>query len=378
MSMRNSRLPFAAAALLTASGALFAQVPLEPGGSFHINFPKDSPVTLLSADMGPSRTEARGGALVLDLHTVLTLKNSGRQNIRGVSLLVLAQEVTPGGKASVTVPSLFVAPGEAFPVRIDLRLLRPLAAGPGPLVQVALDGVLFDDLSFYGPNRLNSRRSMTRWEMEARRDRKYFQAMLDSGGPEGLRREILASLARQAVRPRVDVQVARGGRSTNVEPEREARFAFLRFADAPVEALQGAARVSGNEARFPNIEVRNRSDRAIRYMELGWLVRDRAGREFVAGSVPSDLTIAPGQRATITQQTALRFTVGSRPVPVEEMTGFVSSVEFVDGGLWIPTRSELCEPRLQRTLAPSPEEQRLTDLYRKKGLPAIIEELKRR
>lgn len=365
-------------AVLVAASAVFAQAPLEPGGSFHINFPKDSPVTLVSADMGPSRAEARGGAMMLDLHTVLTLKNSGRQNIRGVSLLVLAQEVTPGGKASVTVPSLFVPPGEVFPVRIDLRLLRPLAAGSGPLVQVALDGILFDDLTFYGPNRLNSRRSMTQWELEARRDRKYFQAMLESSGPESLRKEILASLGRQADRPRVDVQVARGGRSTNVEPEREAKFAFLHFPDAPVETLQGAARISGNEARFPNIEVRNRTEKAISYLELGWLVRDRAGREFIAGSVPSDVAIAPGQKANITQQTALRFTERTIPVPVEGMTGFVASVEFADGKLWIPTRGELGDPRLLRTLAPSPEEQRLTDLYRKKGLPAVIEELKRR
>jgi hypothetical protein len=32
---------------------------------------------------------------------------------------VLAQEVTPGGKASVAVPSLNVASGETFPVRVD-------------------------------------------------------------------------------------------------------------------------------------------------------------------------------------------------------------------------------------------------------------------
>jgi hypothetical protein len=28
---------------------------------------------------------------------------------------------------------------------------------------------------FYGPDRLNSRRSMTGWELEARRDRRHFR-----------------------------------------------------------------------------------------------------------------------------------------------------------------------------------------------------------
>jgi hypothetical protein len=378
MSTQSSRV--AGRLLVLAAGVctVFAQGPLEPGGSFHISFPKDSPVTLVSADMGQSRADARGGAMMLDLHTVLTLRNSGRQNIRGVSLLVLAQEVTPGGKASVTVPSLFVPAGEVFPVRIDLRLLRPLAAGTGPLVQVALDGVLFDDLTFYGPNKLNSRRAMTQWELEARRDRKYLQAALESNGEEGLRKTILASLARQGVRPRVDAQVARNGRSTNVEPEREAAFAFLHFPNAPVEPLSGAARISGNEARYPKIEVRNRTDREIRYLEMGWLVRDRDGREFMAGSVPAEVTIGPGQKASITQSTAMTFTERQRPVPVEGMTGYVASVEFADGKVWIPTRNDLTDERLQRTLMPSPEEQRLTDLYRKKGLAAVLEELKRR
>jgi hypothetical protein len=55
----------------------------------------------------------------------------------------------------------------------------------------------------------------------------------------------------------------------------------------------------------------------------------------------------------------------------------VSSVEFADGKMWIPSRASLSDPRLDRVLAPSPEEQRLTGLYRRKGLPALIEELKK-
>jgi len=61
----------------------------------------------------------------------------------------------------------------------------------------------------------------------------------------------LASLARQSERPKLDVQMARAGRATNLEPEREVQFAFLRLPDAPVEPLAGLARISGNQARAP-------------------------------------------------------------------------------------------------------------------------------
>ena len=65
----------------------------------------------------------RGGAYFLDVHAVLSLRNTSQKRIRGVTLAVLAQEMATGGKGSVSVPSLDVAPGEAFPLRIDLPLL---------------------------------------------------------------------------------------------------------------------------------------------------------------------------------------------------------------------------------------------------------------
>ena len=64
------------------------------------------------------------------MHAALSLRNSSQRRIRGITLAVLAQEVTPGGKGSISVPSLDVAPGETFSVRVDLQLLRPLGAAP--------------------------------------------------------------------------------------------------------------------------------------------------------------------------------------------------------------------------------------------------------
>ncbi len=373
------------AGLIVVSALLLCgqETQLDPRSSIQINFPLDSPVLALSTNVGESRATPRGGAMVVDLHMSLSLRNSGSRNIRGVTLLVTTQEVTAGGKASVAVPSLDVAPGQIFPVRIDLRLLRPLQAGGGPLVKVSLDGVLFDGLGFYGPNRLNSQRSMTVWEMEAQRDRQHFKSVLAAAGPDGLGREMLDSLARQAERPRIDVRVSRGGRAVSSAgaPEHMARFAFLTIPDSPVEAVDGWAEVAANEARTPTIRVVNRSSKPVDYVEIGWIVKDREGHEFLAGSVPAaegNLFLPPGRTGRVLQDTSLRFSRNAgEPVSIASMTGFVSQVEFADGKVWVPNRLALQLSGLLRVVAASPEEQRLADLYRTKGLNALIEELRK-
>ncbi len=374
MFMRNRIVP---ALLLGCWLALAQQPATEPRSSLKVDFPKDSPVAVVGFDMGDSVTTTRGSAIVIDLRTLLTLRNAASRRLRGVTLLVSTPEGAVGGRASVSVPSLNVEPGGTFPVRINLRLLRPLAPA-GPLVTVTLDGALFEDLSFFGPNLLNSRRSMLVWELEAQRDRRYFKSVLSAGGPESLRARLLETLARQDAKPRLDVQLARG-RATNLEAVRTVQFAFLELAGAPVEPLAGSAMVSGGEARAPSLEVINRSRRTVRYFEVGLILRDEAGREYLAGSVPAsdpDLNLAPGARTRVTQDATLRFlAAGGRPLAIAGLTGYVSQVEFADGSIWIPDRRALADPRLAEVVVPSPEEQRLADLYRRKGLQAVIDEL---
>ena len=363
--------------------------PLDPNSSVKINIPGNSPVSLLYLNLGDSRATARGGAMLLDLRMTLSLRNSSGRRIRGVTLLLLAQEMTPFGKGSVAVPSLDVGPGESFQMPIEVRLMRPLQSGGGPLVEISLDGVLFQDLGFIGPDKLNSRRSMTFWEMEAQRDRKYFKQVLQARGPEGLKQLALDSLARQAERPRLDVTVARSGRSTSAaasSPDRVAQFAFLHLPDAPVQPLEGWAEITGNEARSPRIQIVNHSQKPVRYVEIGWLVKDRQGHEFLAGSVPAsdgELYLPPGQTGRLVQDTALRFTRGAgqpnagQQVAIQDMTGFVSQVEYADGTVWVPRRESLDSSRLLRVVAPSPEEQKLTNLYRTKGIAALVDELRK-
>src|SRR5262249_3196021 len=152
-------------------------------------------------------------------------------------------------------------------------------------------------------------------------------------GPEGLQRLALDSINRQQARPRLDVQVSRG-RSTSAAaggPERQAQFAFLQFPDSPVQPIDGAARISGSEAKSPRIEGRNRSSKSVKYFEIGWIVKDSHGKEFWAASVPassSEMTLHPGETGHTLQDKALRFSIGSDPVAIEAMTGFVSQVEY--------------------------------------------------
>src|SRR5262249_1523069 len=217
-------------------------------------------------------------------------------------------------------------------LRVDMPLLRPLQGQPA--VEVRLDGVLFDDLSFYGPDKLHSQRTLTVWELEARRDRKYFKTLLETAGREGLQKEMLASIARQGDRMQPGVQMVRG-RATNADPDREVQFAFLDMPEAPVQPLEGTARITANEARAPRFEVRNRSSKLVRYLEIGWIVKDQQGREFVAASMPADVSLSPNQSGPVVQDAALRF---PERLTIQGMTGFVSNVEFTDGSYWIPTR----------------------------------------
>jgi hypothetical protein len=367
-------------AALGAAAAFAQDVPL-PVGSIKFALPEDSPVASLGWSTGESRATARGAAMVLDLHLAVPLRNTSSKRIRGITLRVVSQDVTLGGQASVSMTSLNVGPGEVVPVHIDRPLIRPTQVAGGALVEIYLDGVLFQDLSFYGPDKLNSRRTMTAWEMEAQRDRDYFKRILAATGRVGLQREMVDSLARRV--PQLEVRLLRlPAVASSVAPasEHSEKFAFLQFPDSPVQPTDGWAMVSGNEARMPRINVLNRSGKPVRHVELGWLVEDPSGQQFMAASLPSsqpDLFLPNGKTAKVEQDTALRFSYNGKPLSIHGMTGFVSQVEFADGKVWVPNRQNLEQDLLRKTLPPSAEEQRLMDMYRRKGVESLIDELKK-
>ena len=78
-----------------------------------VEFPRDSPVLPESFSLGSSTSaHVRGPSLALDIHSSIVLRNTGTKNISGLTLRVEAQDLTPNGQGSVTVPSLVLRPGK--------------------------------------------------------------------------------------------------------------------------------------------------------------------------------------------------------------------------------------------------------------------------
>src|SRR5664280_1664081 len=92
--------PLVLAAFLSAASLLAQDIPL-PRGSIKINLPDGSPLLIAGTDWDQSRATARGAAMVIDLDLLLQLRNVSGRQIHGVTLRVVAQEVTVGGYGSV-------------------------------------------------------------------------------------------------------------------------------------------------------------------------------------------------------------------------------------------------------------------------------------
>lgn len=372
-----------AATLALIYGGLCAAAENPSAALVDIEFPHDSPVLPVSFSLGPRTTaHVRGISMVLDLHASLLLRNTGSKPISGLTLRVEAQDVTPSGKGSVTVPSLRVEPGEVVPVRLDMEISRSMNAGnaTGALVQVSLDCALFSDLTTYGPDKLQSSRSLMVYELEARRDRKYFVALLESGRIPELRQELNFGLQDFAPQ-QLGLELLH---SPRIAATRQASMTVgaVSFPSAPVKPIGGAAQIAGNEVQSPEIDVRNTSTKLVRVVDMGWILRDDRGHGYVAGSLPAALNLAPVQTGRMVEPGTLRFShPAGEPLTIGALLAFVSDVEFADGKLWIPSRVDIDEampdPLLRRALSTSPEEQRLSEIYRRKGISGLSEELQK-
>lgn len=348
----------------------------------NVEFPRDSPVGVVSFSLGDSTASVRGISLALGLHTSLTLRNASTKRLRGLTLLVEAQDLTPSARASVTIPSLDVPPGEVFPVRVDLELLRPFntTRAGGALVQVSLDCVLFDDFSSYGPDKIHSRHNLLVYEIEAQRDRDYFRRLIETGQLSRLEHELNIGLP-DGRAPELGFELLTDVRDMPA-PGRAVPVTVVPFPDAPAAVMNGAATVFRNEVVVPQVDLRNRTQKTLQSIEIGWIFRDNDGRGYIAGTLPANVQIGPVQQATISQPAMLRFSHSSgRPLLVGSLSAFVSNVLFSDGGVWIPSRTDIenarLDPALKRAMASSPEQQRLVEIYRRKGMNALAAELKK-
>jgi len=382
--MRNRRSIFRLAALGLFAATLQAQAPAwqDPARAITVRA-KQSPLEVASRDCSASEIRPRGGAVVLDLNCRLELRNSAQKAIRGAALAVstLPSSSTAGGRASVFAPSLNVAPGDAFPIEIRVRLVRPLPGQEGPLAEIAVDGVLFADLAFAGIDKAGSSERLTRYESAARQDRSRLRSLLADAGKEGLRGEMLATLERRARRPTLEARLS-GGSGRAVVASAEARnrvaLALVNFDQAPVRLLSGEVQ-GGSLSDAPGLQIRNLSGKPVRGLEFAWLVSDETGRRERAAAVRfSDLSIAPGAEADVRsgRRYELRRRAGGTFEP-SAMSGYLRSVEFADGSRWSASHAELAATSLLQFEPVTPEELRLASVYRREGLEGLVRELER-
>ena len=384
MRMRNQIRLGAGAVLAVALCALglYGQSD-DPNNAIAIDVPADVPLEFESKKFENSEIRPRGGALVVDLDGEIRLRNTSANRIRGITVAVSTSASALGGRAIVSVPSLNVAPGESFPLKLNMRLLRPLPAPAGAIVHATVDGVLYDTLAFIGPNLLDSERRMTVREMEARRDREYFQAMLASAGSGGIVEAMQSSLRRQAERPALSARLAgrSGAAIVGASEPREVALAMVGSADAPVLMESGSVLVTGLYSDAPSIRLTNRSNRRLRSFELGWLIRDSDGTLYSAGSVPMETARALDAGAAFSSKTDQKFAFRpARPgstSTIDGMSVYVRNAQFADGRIWIPSRGDLEAASLLDVVPASAEEQRLSSLYRDRGPAAVIEELRK-
>lgn len=369
-------------AALLASALLAAQSP-RPPETVSVAVPEGVPLQVVSSDFSDSEFEPRGGALVVELSGSVRFRHAGRRAIRAVTLAVDSGHARMGGLASVSVPSLHAGPDEEFEVRLSLRLLRPLPAPEGPLVRVTADAVLLDTLATLGPDRLNSSGQLRALEMEARRDRAYLLSRWQAGGRGSLASAMQASIRRQASRPRLAVRLAGNGPATAAPAASSKRLtlALVDFPDSPLALERGWALVNGPVSAAPRLTVRNRSRRGVRRFDIGWLVRDAAGGAYSAGSAPVGraLALRPGESREVGGERRFELKpVSAGPLEgIEGMDAWLRSAELDDGSIWIPSRQALEEARLLEAAPASPEEQRLTGIYRSRGPAAVLRELRR-
>ncbi len=369
-------------AALLASAPLAAQAPQQPAAVV-IAVPPGVPLQVVSSDFSDSEFEPRGGALVVELSGRVRFRHTGRRAIRAVTLAVDSGHARMGGLASVAVPSLHAGPAEEFEVRLSLRLLRPLPAPEGPLVQVTADAVLLDSLATLGPDRLNSSGQLRALEMEARRDRAYFLSRWHSGGRSSLASAMQASIRRQASRPRLAVRLAGDGPATAAPAAsfKRVALALVDFPDSPLALERGWALVNGPVSDAPSLTIRNRSGRSVQRFDIGWLVRDAAGGTYSAGSAPVGRASAlrPGESREVggERRFEMRPVTAGRLEVIEGMDAWLRSAEMDDGSVWIPSRQALEEARLLEAAPASPEEQRLSEIYRSRGPAAVLRELRR-
>lgn len=324
-------------------------------------------------------TRARSLAAGDGVHASLLLRNVGTKQISGITLRVTVDDVSPGA-AAITVPGLSAKAGDTFPVRLDVDVARSFARSQRSAtpLHIALDCLAFNDLSFYGEDRLHSRHSLLVYQLEARRERDYLSNLIQSGQLPAVREELNFGLPEDARQLQIELlplpQANIGAQTLAVHP--------VSLSDCPVVLIDGAAVWNNSAISDPYLQIQNVSKRTIKFLEVELVLRDERGRESVVATMPENLALGPQQRSKVEDRESVKLSqLRGQPVIVRALSAFVRDVEFDDGGVWIPNWREIDKatenPFLRRAMTDSPEQERLAGIFRQTGIAGVEADLKR-
>lgn len=346
--------------------------------SLRLELPQDSPILLRAFTVATSPQSERGVPAAERFEASVRLHNSGPKTVVGLAFSIRYEPVGDLPTASYVISGLRAAPESEFPIHLAFETAHGgrVSVNSPATVYVALDCVLFSDLSTYGPDRLNQHSNLVVYELQGRRERAYVAGLLKAQRLPDVREELNFGLPPEPPAWILSVEPPppfSHPQSLGIQALSE---------NAPVTIVGGTIQALGGRFWSPMVEVRRAggTNEPVS-VDVAFILADERGREAVAAILPFPLSGSPG--ATIALQSnisARAAALDSVPVLVRKCYAFVSAVHLSDGSVWVPSRSDLeraSDGSLLTALSACPERERLAAIFRHGGLQAVASDLKR-
>ncbi len=371
-------------------------VAIDPRAFVRVTLPPNGPLELVQVDYGTSfiMRNQRGMQMALDL--MLAVRNRSAKPIEGMAMALGYGFGKPGTEGLSAVSGIRLEPGATYAVPARMRAeieLPPAGARARPVdlptsVRVSLDSVLFADGSSFGPDQMRVLGAMRINQAESARDRRYFQALTETGGLGRLlgmleKLDAQAAGASAAAAQRTPRVLAGAAAERARALAQFADFRVARLPGAPLEIVSARARVYDAGLVDPALEIRNAGGAEVADFQVAWVLRDASGREFRAATVSGSsrsraarsLPLAAGESWAWSDPAVLETGPASGPILSGRV--YLRAVQFADGRVWVPERAQLEAAGLSGVFTYSPEAIRLLRLYQSRGPAALTAELRR-
>jgi RNA polymerase sigma-70 factor (ECF subfamily) len=331
--------------------------------TFHVSVPAGSPVAIENLEFG------REGSA--DVHVAMMLRNIGERRIAAVAFRIESRVSGHSMFSSVAAEGLTAETGERVPIGATLRLP---ADNRSSVVNLALDCVLFADLTSYGPDREGTRLLLTANEVASQRERTFLRQSIAGGNLAGVRRELdfgLDPTPQSATYDVVDLSrppTAADRSSSGIQ------FQSMKLDGSPVLVRPGPS-ASDSFA----VTARNVSAHLISWMEIGVAEIDERGQLALAIDLPLKVRLRPDETAGASMLDRLRLRRHFSHALAGTEFLYVRAVQFEDGTWWEPDVQRAgardFAPAVLNLVDASPARTRLAALFRRAGMGAVEQEL---